>query len=71
MDLFRWHSESQSQSAMEDGDSRNTAMNELADIVICALAFANRTGIDIAYAVNRKVQKNAEKYPVEKFRGRF
>lgn len=71
MDLFRWHTETGSRRLMKDRKSRKAAVEELADIVICALAFANRTGIDITSAVSRKVQKNAQKYPVEEYRGRF
>ena len=71
MDLFRWHTELGSRRLMKDRKSRKAAVDELADVVICVLAFANRTGIDIADAVSRKVQKNAQKYPVEKYKGRF
>jgi Arc/MetJ family transcription regulator len=35
------------------------------------LAFANRNSIDIDDAVRAKVTKNHQKYPVEKFKGRF
>lgn len=71
MDLFRWNSESQSIKAMKSGKIRNAATEELADVVICALSFANRTGIDIAQAVKDKVLKNSKKYPLNKYKGRF
>jgi NTP pyrophosphatase (non-canonical NTP hydrolase) len=71
MDLFRWHSESQSIQAMKSGKSRKAASEELADVVICALSFANRTGIDIAQAVKTKVRKNCKKYPLHVYKGRF
>ena len=71
MDLFRWHSESQSIRAMKSGKSRRAATEELADVVICALSFANRTGIDITQAVKSKVLKNSKKYPLHAFKGRF
>lgn len=71
MDLFRWHSESQSIRAMKNGKSRRAATEELADVMICALSFANRTGIDISQAVKRKVLKNSKKYPSHIYKGRF
>lgn len=71
MDLFRWQSESQSIRAMKNGKSRRAATEELADVVICALSFANRTGIDIAQAVRNKVLTNAKKYPLHIYKGRF
>jgi NTP pyrophosphatase (non-canonical NTP hydrolase) len=43
--------------------------DELADIVIYAIEFANMTGIDLSSAIRSKMRKNAEKYPVEKARG--
>jgi len=71
MDLFRWHSETGSRSFMKDKKKRSAAIEELADVVICALAFANRTEVDIASAVRKKVEKNARKYPAKRFKGRF
>ena len=43
---------------------------ELADIVIYALEFANATNLDVASAVEAKMDANAKKYPVEKAKGR-
>lgn len=71
MDLFRWHSEPQSIRAMKNGKSRKAATEELADVVICALSFANRTEIDVAQAVKSKVIQNSRKYPVQTYKGRF
>ena len=47
-----------------------TTEEELADVIIYALEFANMTGIDAAAAIERKMAANAKKYPVEKARGR-
>jgi hypothetical protein len=38
--------------------------------VIYALEFANITGLDVAAAIEKKMAANAQKYPVEKARGR-
>jgi dCTP diphosphatase len=71
MNLFRWHSEQDSIRIMEKGEVRQAAGDELADVVICALSFANRTGIDIAREVENKIVKNSKKYPVDQYKGRF
>ena len=71
MEHFRWRSEADSRKVMKNGGLKKAVGEELADVVICALSFANRTGIDIATAVGKKLEKNAKKYPVEKFKGRF
>ena len=48
---------------------REDVADELADIMLYLLEFANITDIDISQAVASKAKKNAEKYPVDKSRG--
>lgn len=43
---------------------------ELADVVAYVLSFAIATDIDITEAFEEKMQRNAEKYPAEKFKGK-
>jgi dCTP diphosphatase len=43
---------------------------ELADVFNWILLMSNDLGIDIAEAAAKKVEKNAEKYPVEKVKGK-
>ena len=54
---------------MTNAQSYAALADELADILVYAIEFANITGIDIASAIHSKMAKNAEKYPVEKARG--
>lgn len=42
---------------------------ELADVVLYALQLANVAEIDLSEAIRKKMERNAEKYPVEKARG--
>ena len=39
---------------------------EIADVLVYALLFAYETGIDLKEAIEQKLQKNKEKYPIEK-----
>ena len=55
---------------MREPAKRAKIEEELADVVIYALEFANIAGIDVAAAIERKMAANAKKYPVEKARGR-
>jgi len=71
MDLFKWHDSDESNALMEAGDVRYEAKEELADVVILCLSFANRNNIDVAEAVKAKVQNNNKKYPADEFKGRF
>lgn len=43
---------------------------ELADIIIFSLQFANIAKIDVTKAALAKIASNAQKYPVRKARGR-
>jgi NTP pyrophosphatase (non-canonical NTP hydrolase) len=43
--------------------------DEMADIAVYLLEFADNLGIDLEAAILSKLEKNAAKYPVEKARG--
>jgi dCTP diphosphatase len=70
MEHFLWQSPEQSHTDVEATKLRAKVEEELADVFIFAIEFANVTGIDIAAIIQAKMQRNAEKYPVEKARGR-
>ena len=48
-------------------EAKGEIEGELADIVIYCLFFAVSNGIDIASAVERKIEKSSKKYPVSTF----
>ena len=70
MEHFLWATPEQSQALAADPAKRAKIADELADVVVYALEFANITGIDVAAAIETKMRANALKYPVEKARGR-
>lgn len=43
--------------------------DELADVFIYGMQIAQQNNIDIAEAIKRKLEKSAEKYPAERFKG--
>ena len=43
---------------------------EVADVFLFSILVADAFGIDLAEAAQAKIKRNAEKYPVEKARGR-
>ncbi len=69
MEHFLWLDSWQSRHLVDDPAKGPKIRQELADIIIYALEFANMTGIDVAQAVDEKIAQNAQKYPVEKARG--
>jgi len=66
MKLFQWSDE------RELGDERMARVREeLADVVIYCLAMPHTLNIDLSRAVRDKVEANARKYPVERYRGTY
>ena len=70
MEHFLWATPEQSRAIVHDPVKRAKIAEELADVVIYALEFANATQLDVAAAIDAKIAANAKKYPVEKSRGR-
>lgn len=70
MEHFLWATPEQSRAITDDPVKRAKIADELADVVIYAIEFANITGLDIAAAIEAKMAANALKYPVAKARGR-
>ena len=70
MEHFLWATPEQSKAIATEPAKRAKIAEELADVVIYALEFANITGLDVAAAIEAKMAANAKKYPVEKARGR-
>ena len=69
MEHFLWSETAASHAVVRDPAKRGEIADEIADVVIYALEFANISGIDLATAIEAKLAKNAAKYPVEKARG--
>lgn len=70
MEHFLWATSEDSRKVMNDPKKREEIEEELSDVIIYALEFANMTGVDVAAAIERKMAANAVKYPVEKAKGR-
>ena len=68
-ELLQWKSEGEVANALGDLQFRNALADELADVLIYLTRLSSVTGIDLADAVERKIQSNGERYPVEDVRG--
>ena len=69
LDLFRFRNESECMGLLSSDGSRADISDELADVLFFVLRFSHVTGIDLREALESKIRKNAEKYPVEKAKG--
>lgn len=69
LELYLWCSDDGPQPPVEARAPR--VAEEAADVLICLLNLCDRAGIDLAAAVDAKLLRNAEKYPVQAARGRL
>ena len=65
MEHFLWQSSEQSRLDVASSPLRGKVEEELADVLIFAIEFAN-VAVDVASIIEAKMKRNAEKYPVEK-----
>ena len=51
-------------------EEKEKISDELADIFLYSILMANDLGIDIMEAADKKIDKNAKKYPIHKSKGK-
>lgn len=71
MEHFQWLTVDQSRALADEPAQLADVAEELADVVSYALALANSLQIDLSSSVHDKMRKNADKYPADKYRGRY
>ncbi|MGK0185843.1 MAG: dCTP diphosphatase [Verrucomicrobiales bacterium] len=67
VEQFLWKSPDECDQRI--AEKREAIEDEVADIAVYLFEFADNLGIDLIDAMERKMAKNAAKYPVEKARG--
>ena len=68
MELFLWKTEQEQTQIVEA--KREQIEEELADIGMFLLELADNLNVDLLADIEEIIEKNAEKYPVEKSKGR-
>ena len=71
MEHFLWLDGEASRTLVNDEAKRRAVAEELADVGCHLLNLSNNLGIDLSDAIAAKIVKNAEKYPVARYRGKF
>ncbi len=69
MEIFQWLSEEKSNQVKSDPKILSKVEDEVADIFVYLMRILSKTEIDLEKAVRNKMQKNADKYPVELSKG--
>lgn len=70
LDLFRFKTAEDMKQMMKDPDKREAIGEELVDVFFFLLRFAQMNGFDLVDCFERKMEKNAKKYPVDKVKGK-
>ncbi len=69
LDIFRFKSDEDIKVIMSDPNKRQKVGEELADVLYFLLRFAQMNGFDLSEELDKKLEKNNQKYPVEKAKG--
>lgn len=70
LEVFQWQAPEAISSLLSNTDGRDRVSQEMADVLIYLVALADRLDIDLYQAAIEKLRLNADKYPVDKSRGR-
>lgn len=71
MEHFLWMECDASRHLVENAEKRQAIGEELADVACYLMNLSDTLGIDLSEAMADKMIKNARKYPVEKYRGKY
>ncbi len=71
MEHFLWIDGDASRALCRDPAGREPVAEEIADVACLVLSLCNSLDLDLSAAIEKKMARNVQKYPVEKCRGRF
>lgn len=71
MEHFQWLTTDASRELANEPEKLAAVGEELADVIGYSFALANELGLDVSSAIRAKMVKNVEKYPADKYRGRY
>ena len=70
LEHFRFKSEKEVEEMFKNSPKRQEICDEMADVFYFLLRLAQRYDIDLVTELDKKLKKNAEKYPVNKAKGK-
>ncbi len=69
LELTQWKDDAAISASLENEGKMEALRDECADILLYLLLIAEKSRFDLVQAAERKLEKNALKYPVDKCRG--
>ncbi len=71
MEHFQWLTPEQAQAVGQHPERLSEVADELSDVLAYCLALANTLELDLSDSLRAKMVKNRQKYPADRFRGRY
>lgn len=69
LEHFRFKNKEEIEEMMKNPEKKAEISDEMADVFYFILRMAQRYDIDLVEALNNKIEKNRQRYPVEKAKG--
>lgn len=69
LDIFRFKSEKEIEEMFHIKEKREKISEEMADVFYFLLRLAQKYNIDLSNELNKKLEQNHKKYPIEKAKG--
>lgn len=66
LEIFRWKTPEEVEALFKDEKKKEDIEDEMADVLILLVRMAQMYDLDLAEAWDKKMEKNHQKYPVEK-----
>lgn len=66
---FRFKSDKEIEEMFLDIKKREDIEDEMVDILVFLARMSQKYNVDLSSALDRKMKKNCEKYPIDKFKG--
>jgi NTP pyrophosphatase (non-canonical NTP hydrolase) len=70
MEIFQWLTNEQAQLENLSHNQIQTARDEIADVMIYTIRIAQVLNINLLDAIDKKIELNSKKYPIEKIEGK-
>ena len=65
LECFQWKTDEEISSMVEQGDTQRMA-DEIADVYMYLVSLSHSMNIDLENAIQNKLEKNRQKYPIDK-----
>ena len=69
LEHFRWKSKEEVEELFSNEEKKKKIEDEMADILYFLIRLAQRYNIDLTKALDKKMEENDKKYPIEKAKG--